>query len=201
MTKQAWLVKGKPSGRASVRILIIIMLLLAAPSEQAFAADPAANFVVKLFTDVCIPNIGQPTKVRTWAEEHHLAAITSPAALGIFVGTGNNGSAWAIPAASGSFALSIRGTSEACAVWARTADPAEVRTDFQKIMEGIKRPGIDVSIYQDVKSASPVGEAHSLVYSVGGSGQPNGLLFTMLTAEHPGGAFQASLQAAVSKKP
>jgi hypothetical protein len=178
----------------SIRIFTAVALLLMA--VQPATADPAAAFLTKLFIDVCVPNLGRPTKVREWAELHHLGQIQSPTALAVFVGPGDGGAAWAIPAPEGSFALSIRGMTKGCAVWARAADPGEVMTNFKKIVEGVKRPGIEVTVDKDTVSPSPVGEAHALVYNVTAPGAPTSFEFTMLTAERPGGAFQASMQAA-----
>jgi hypothetical protein len=177
-----------------MRILTVATLLLIA--VQPATADPAAAFLTKLFIDVCVANLGQPAKVREWAEQHHLGQIQSPAALAVFVGPGGNGAAWAIPAAAGSFALSIRGMTQACAVWARAADPGEVMANFKTIVEGVKRPGIEITPDKDTVSPSPVGEAHALVYNVKAPGAPTSFEFTLLTAERPGGAFQASMQAA-----
>jgi hypothetical protein len=177
-----------------MRILTVVALLLIA--VQPATADPAAAFLTKLFIEVCVPNLGQPAKVREWAEQHHLGQIQSPTALAVFVGPGGNGAAWAVPAAAGSFALSIRGMTQACAVWARAADPGEVMTNFKTIVEGVKRPGIEVTVDKDTVSPSPVGEAHALVYNVTAPSAPTSFEFTLLTAERPGGAFQASLQAA-----
>jgi hypothetical protein len=160
------------------------------------AADPAADFLAKLFITVCVPNLGQPMKVRDWAEQRRLQQIQDPVALGIFVGPGDQGAAWAIPAAEGSFVLSIRGTTQACAVWARAADPSEVIKSFRTIIDGVRRPGIEVTVDQDIVSATPIGEAHSLVYNVTAPNAPTSFEFTLLTAERPGGAFQASMQAA-----
>jgi hypothetical protein len=173
-------------------IAIALMLI----AVQPVAADPAAAYVTKIFIDACIANLGQPTKVREWAEQHHLGQIQAPAALGLFVGAGSNGTAWAIPTAQGSIALSIRGTTQACAAWARTADPNEVMTNFKKIVEGTKRPGIEITVDKDTTLPGPVGEIHALVYNVTAPGAPTSFEFTLLTAEPPGGAFQASLQAA-----
>lgn len=184
-----------------MRIIILAAFTWFAACGTSWATDAAADFVVKLFTNVCIPNIGQPANVRAWVEQQHLASLTDPTALEVFVGRGDKGAAWAVPANAGSFALSIRGTTEACAVWARNADPSEVQSSFERIVEGVKRPGIDVKIEQDTRSPSKVGEAHSLIYSVTGPSRTSGFLFTLLTAEHTGGAFQASIQVAVGKRP
>jgi hypothetical protein len=85
---------------------------------------------------------------------------------------------------------------QACAVWARAADPGEVTTSFKMMVEGVKRPGIEITPDKDAISPSPVGEAHALVYNVKAPGAATSFEFTLLTAERPGGAFQASMQAA-----
>jgi hypothetical protein len=97
------------------RIILTAILIIAAPAF-AVADKPNANFALRLFIDACVPNMGQPDKTRAWAAERHLQEVSAPAALEVFVGAGTKGSAWAVPSSLGSFALSIRGTTEACAV-------------------------------------------------------------------------------------
>lgn len=178
-------------------VLLIVLVAVSGTSRSALAEDAPANFLVKLFATVCIPSVGQADKVRAWATEHHLPEITAPVALDVFVGSGGKGIAWAVPSAVGSFALSVRGTSEACAVWARTAAPTDAETLFRTTLEGAKRPGVDVSIIKDTRDPSPSGVIHTLVYSVSGADKlKGGFLYTMQTVERPGGPFQASLQAA-----
>jgi hypothetical protein len=175
-------------------------LILATISPVA-AADPAAEFLTKLFTDVCVSNLGQPTKVREWAEQHHLAQMTNPGALGVFVGPGDNGAAWGVPAAEGGFILSIRGMTQGCAVWARSADPGEVRTYFTKIIEGIRRPGIDVTVDKNTTEPSPFGEFRALAYNITAPKASTSFEFILMTAERPGSTFQASMQVATAGAP
>ncbi len=178
-------------------VLLSILLAAIATPEVAAGEDAPANFLVKLFMTVCIPNVGQPEKVRAWAAEKRLEEVTSPTALQVFVGPGDKGAAWAVPSAFGSFALSIRGGSQACAVWARAANPTDVETMFRTILDGVTRPGVDVSIVKDTRDQSPSGIVRTLIYSVSGTDkQRGGFLYTMQTAERAGGAFQASLQSA-----
>ena len=176
-----------------------LAVVLALGSQASFAGDAASGFVVGLFMKVCVPNMGQPSKVQAWAEDRHLREITDPVPLKVFVGEGSQGKAWAVPTQYGSFALSIRGTTQACAVWARAADPDEVETDFKRLIEGSKRPGLNVTVFEDQVSSSPAGKVHELVYQLSAAGAPTGFLFTMLTVERPGSAFQASLQVAAAK--
>jgi len=179
----------------STRLWTALAMLLAVV-QPAAAVDPAAQFMVKLFTTVCVPNLGQPTKVREWAQGRHLGEIQNPVALGVLVGPGDKGAAWAVPASEGNFALSIRGTTQACAVWAQAANPGDVRTLFKQIIEGVRRPGVEITVDKDTVSPSPVGEARALVYNVTAPNAPTTFEFTLLTAERAGGAFQASMQAA-----
>jgi hypothetical protein len=127
--------------------------------------------------------------------------VTEPQALRVFVGDGDKGAAWAVPAQAGNFALAIRGMTEGCTVWAQRADPKEVEANFKTIVEGVKRPGLNVKIESDTTSPSPVGQARALVYSMFANGTRTGFVFTMLTAERAGGPFQASLQVAPSRSP
>jgi len=181
---------------ASRRVLAATTILIAFGAPPARAADPAANFLVRLFAEVCVPNMGQPSKVRDWANQKRLPSVSNPAALQVFVGKGDKGEDWFVPSKTGNFALSIRGTTEACAVWASEADPAESDALFRKIIEGVKRPDLAVMILDEKKVPTPVGEARSLVYGVRPTAGQGGFTFTLLTSEKPGGVFQASMQAA-----
>jgi hypothetical protein len=178
----------------------LLALLFALAPLSAVADDPRANAVLRLFIDACVPNMGQPDKIRGWAQDQHLQEISAPAALGLFVGAGTKGAAWSVPSPLGSFALSIRGITEACAVWARAADPDDVAAGFKKLMEGVSRPDLDVGIDSDTTATTPSGQVHSTVYHVWPSSGTSGYAFTLLTAERPGGAFQASIQVASASR-
>jgi hypothetical protein len=167
---------------------------------SARAGDPKANALLRLFSEACVSSMGQPDKVRAWATEQRLQEVTAPAALGVFVGAGTNGAAWEVPSLLGSFALSIRGITEGCAVWARAADPDDVAAGFKQLMEGVGRPGLDVGVESDTTTSTPVGQARSLVYHVWVSAGKYGYAFSLLTAERAGGAFQASIQVARASK-
>lgn len=167
-------------------------------SSQAIAADPSANIVIKIFIDACVPNMGRPDQVRAWATDKHLAPVTADAALAVFVGPGTHGNAWAVPSNAGSFALSIRGITQACAVWARAADPGEVEALYKKLILGAAQPGLEITTILGKSDPTPAGQARSLVYHLKAQGASSGFVFTMLTAEHAGSAFQASLQVAKS---
>ena len=176
--------------------ILISLLVVGVTSTTAVAEDASASFVTQLFMNVCIPNAGQAEKIRAWALEKKLVAVTAPSALDVFVGAGDGGAAWAVPTSFGSFALSIRGKTHACAAWARAADPAEVEGNFRKILEGAARPGLVVKVIKDENAPGPTGVMHTLIYAVSNAGnEGRGYLYTLQTAEKTGGAFQATLQA------
>lgn len=179
-----------------------MLLALSAAAKAAVADDAAANFLTKLFITACIANAGQPDKVRAYASDRHLQQVTSPAALDVFVGSGGKGGAWAVPSAIGSFALSIRGNTEACSVYARLASPSEVERLFRTIVEGAARPGVDVKVIKESHDQSPSGDVHTLVYDVSRTDTSRGsFVYSMQTAEKAGGPFQASLQVALATRP
>lgn len=179
------------------RLILTSLLVVGITSTTAVADDASASFVTRLFINVCVPNVGQAENVRAWALEKKLVEVTAPAALEVFVGAGDGGAAWAVPTSFGSFALSIRGKTHACAAWARAADPVEVEGNFRKILEGAARPGVVVKVVEDANAPGPTGVIHTLVYAVSNAGDAGrGNLYTLQTAEKPGGAFQATLQAA-----
>ena len=179
------------------RLILISLLVVGITSTTAVADDASASFVTRLFMNVCIPNVGQAEKVRAWALEKKLVEVTAPSALEVFVGAGNGGVAWAVPTSFGSFALSIRGETHACAAWARAADPVEVEGNFRKILEGAARPGLVLKVIKDENAPGPTGVIHTLIYAASNAGNDRrGYLYTLQTAEKTGGAFQATLQAA-----
>ena len=180
-----------------MRILVVTLVLITAAITPARAADdPAANVILRAFMGICIPDMGYPDRIRAYAQDNHLPVITDTTALTMFSGSEDKGEAWALPSPYGNFALSIRSKTQACAVWARHADPQLIETDFRKIVEGSKRPGLDLTIYQDKTTTGPYGKNRELVYLEQIDGANWGFAFTMLTAEHDGGPFQASLQVA-----
>ena len=178
------------------RLILSSLLVVGIASTTAVADDASASFVTRLFINVCVPNVGQPENVRAWALEKKLTEVTALSALEVFVGAGDGGAAWAVPTSFGSFALSIRGKTHACAAWARAADPAEVEGNFRKLLEGAARPGVVVKVVADANAPGPT-VIHTLIYAVSNAGNDRrGYLYTLQTAEKTGGAFQATLQAA-----
>ncbi|WP_408367849.1 NMCC_0638 family (lipo)protein [Paraburkholderia sediminicola] len=93
----------------------------------------------------------------------------------------------------------VRGTTRACAVWTRAVDPGDIEADFHKLIDGSKHPGLNLTVVEDKILPSPAGQLHELVYQMSATDSATGFVFTLLTAENPGGAFQASLQVAAAR--
>ena len=175
-----------------------VLLLIAVATRPALADDAAANFATRLFIEACVPNMGQPDRIRAWAAQKQLPQISSPAALSVLVGAGPKGSAWYVPSALGRFALSIRGLTEACAVYAQQAGPAEIEALFRKLIEAVRRPGIEVSVVDDKETATAAGKTRVLAYQIRPPNGAKGFVFLLIAAQNPNGAFQASMQVAAA---
>jgi hypothetical protein len=104
--------------------------------------------------------------------------------------------AWSVPGPGTQwFALSLRGAIGACAVWAQEADPQQVLSAFLKGVADPANSAVTVRKVGEKTSTTPFGTLTMLLYLIAGKA-PGGFLFTVLTSERPGGAFQASLQVA-----
>ena len=171
---------------------IILPLMLF--SSPVLADDPAATSVTKLFMQACVPNMGRPDQVRSWAKASNFPEITAPQWLKIFVGEGTHGGAWTVILPTGNFAVSIRGISEGCVAWAQAANVAEATSNFQRLVEGVRRPGLTVSVAEDKTIDSPFGHIRSLTYKIMPNQGQTGYEFILVTVERSGGPFQVSME-------
>jgi hypothetical protein len=109
--------------------------------------------------------------------------------------------AWSVPGPGPQwFALSLRGALGACAVWAQQADPQQVLSGFLKGVADPANPDVTVRKVGEKTSTTPFGRLTMMLYLIERKA-PGGFLFTVLTSERPGGAFQASLQVAPVSEP
>ena len=108
----------------------------AAPSDLR-----ASNDLLELFTQVCMKNLGHPDGVQAWAASHTLASVQAPAAITAYVGAGEGGAVWAVPLNSGLFALAIRASTKACAVYAERADPRPVEAEIAHLVDALRQRG------------------------------------------------------------
>jgi hypothetical protein len=135
------------------------------------------------------PGSPTPTAPPTPAEPGPPAALRVQAA------------AWSVPGPGPQwFALSLRGAIGACAVWAQQADPRQVSSEFLKGVAQPANPDVTVRKVAEKTSTTKFGVLTMMIYLIAGKA-PGGFLFTVLTSERPGGAFQASLQVAPVSEP
>lgn len=183
---------------ARIATKVFAIIVLAFVSDKSLAADPAANFVLHLFTDACLPNTGNPAGVRAFAEQRRLTPVSEQRWLDMFVGPGD-GAAWILSAQGYRFALSIRGLSHACAVWAPKANPEDVESGFRALVGIVGRAAnAEPQNIKDETTATPAGRVHTLVIGITRPGANGALVFTLLGAENSNQAFQVSLQEALA---
>ena len=202
LIKAAAVVCGALLGIELISIVSVKILALvgAAPnlSEPALSevgqahppSDPSAIAAGQLFTDACLAHIGHPDQVRAWAADNQLNVITDPASLHDYAGDGPKGGAWQLRDNEGNLLLSIRAESEACAVWARKADPADAAEVFKGAIEALKQPDSNMAVTGDETPSTPRGKAHVLKYELFTPSTGMAAVFSMITAAQAGGPYQ-----------
>jgi len=121
---------------------------------------------------------------------------TAPPAPGPAAASAVQPAAWSVPGPGPQwFALSLRGALGACAVWAQQADPQQVMSGFLKGVADPVNPDVTVRKVGEKTSTTEFGTLTMMLYLIERKAT-GGFLFTVLTSERPGGAFQASLQVA-----
>jgi hypothetical protein len=192
--------KARLRGHVLTAPFLTCCALLAYLAPSATFADTNANVLIQLFNSACVQNMGHPDDTRRWAADNHLTALTHPDALKLFVGDNpvGKGAAWNVPSATASrLALSLRGMTEACTVYAEQADAGALEKMFLQEIIQTTRPGIEVRKDSEKIEHTRVGTAKQLVYIVTKTGLADkGYEFILTTAEHPGGPYQASIQVA-----
>ncbi|MDP9127400.1 MAG: hypothetical protein M3N08_03955 [Pseudomonadota bacterium] len=178
---------------AAAVLTATLAFLASAPTAKA--SDPATDNLVKLYLNLCVPSMGQPENVRSFAAQNNLVPIKDDATLAPLLGPGQKGAAWTIPSSLGAYMISVQDATGACAVWAQTADPGEVKGNFDIIIRGLNGAGIVVKMDKDVTTTTPAGEQHTIAYNVTQASAHVTFEFTMITVDHAGGPFRASLQA------
>jgi hypothetical protein len=200
-----------------VKFHLLPPLLLLGSMATAAAEDTNAQYLSRLFGQACLANLGRPEATRQWAVDHRLTPVTDPAAFAVFAGPGTKPpeappaaetpgpapgpaavqpAAWFVPGpGKQAFVLSLRGAIGACAVWAQAADPEGVTNAFLNGVRDPEKPDIEVRDVGQRVSTTPFGKLTIIFYAIEAAAR-RGFLFTVITSERPGGAFQASLQVA-----
>ena len=169
---------------------VILSAVLATPVLAADRAQSAKE-LFQLFSDACIANRAAPDDVKAWADDHHLEAVQSSGALQTFAG-GDDGAVWEARMPSSAFALALRASGGACAVYGDKLDPAVVENLVRGFADELQGAGRQIVVVKDDKSPADHGAQRSLVYLADG---PSGkLTLAMIVNEKPGGAYQATIQ-------
>lgn len=159
------------------------------------AQDQNAVFLLQIYNNVCLRFLNKPDQVRAWAKEKELPPITDQSVRDSFVGPGALSDAWIVPSPTGDrFAVSIRAATQGCAAWAIKADPNYVIPAFIQQIEGFARPGYEIRKDNDESHDTPFGISRSMSYYMRNTTNDVGFEFSAVTAERPGGVFQATLQ-------
>ena len=184
------------------RSILVAGLALAA---QVRAADDAnAGILIKMFGEACAASLGRPDDARAYVEKNKLAPVTGPAMLKLMAGEGEAGAAWSArnPATRKNFAVSIRGETQTCAVWAETVDPAQLEAMFRRLVEAVTRPGVTVALEKEDAVPTKTGTGKLLAYRVTNAAAQNHWLFAMIAADKPGSLFAgAPIQAQLFVSP
>lgn len=160
-------------------------------TEPASAGDASAAFLANLFVEACVPHLGQPDQVREWALSRGLKRIEEAKGRAAVVGSGGKGEAWSVPSADGSFALSLRGETGSCAVWAQKTAAADALSLFQTLVESVAGAGVDLHVERDEAGAG----RRLLTYEAEAPGAGAVFEFTLLTLDRPDALYQAMMEA------
>ncbi len=187
--------KSKKRAKVAGAAVLAVALAFGIAAAPAGAQDQNAVFLIQLYNNVCLRFLNKPDEVRAWAREKQLPPITDQGVRDSFVGPGARGDAWIVPSPTGDrFAISIRAATQGCAAWAIKADPNYVIPAFIQQIEGFARPGYEVRKDNEESHDTPFGIGRSMSYYMRNLSNNVGFEFSAVTAERPGGVFQATLQ-------
>lgn len=159
------------------------------------AEDPRANSLVLVFTEVCLPNVGNPDAVYAWAAEKKLAPVTNPEGRKVFVGDGNEGAAWFFRVADITAVLSIRSQTKTCAIYGEKADVEAFQKWFDSIVSTIVGGGAKATTLMDQDQVGEFGHhVGKMILLKGFEKPPAWRVMTLITNERPGGAYQVTMQ-------
>ena len=163
-------------------------------ANRVNAADYNAEVTFRMFTATCMRRLGVIAEIQSWAKDARLRPITEPSALSTFVGPGPGakGGAWVLPSPNDrKFTLSVRDSSQSCAVWAEAGDPVTAESLFRKMVTDAARPGTKVSTDDDVSFTTATGKARLLTMAVTDTGG-DGFQFTFMAGDQTGNFFSGA---------
>lgn len=158
--------------------------------------DQQANAATRLFMDACAANLGDEPKLKAWIRENKLRP-TDPS-FSQKVLQGQSGEVWSATNQVGDF-LVIVGSPYRCAVWARRANARLAVENFQKLVKGVERPGLSVSLEKDQEFQGQGGKYRQVAYMLKKQGSAAGWAMLATTSESAAAEVQVRLTVSVAK--
>ena len=195
----------------SYRSFFVALFLLAAlaalsacgKKNSEVSEQQEAQQVAELFGNQCVNNLGHLERVKAWAGSRNLQEITNPDARKVYVGDAG-GSAWIMKTNTNIMIVALREGTQECAVFGAHADPAAFADYFDQVVQVMAKP---LGGPEAVKTPEPdkteqspygqhIGKTRTLPLKDGHS-----ITVAMFTFQNPGGAYQVSLQTAITSAP
>lgn len=165
------------------------------------SAQEQANVFTATFKEVCLDGNGKLDNIRDWAERHHMQEVNGVDARKVYTGSSEAGHAWWMKVDGTFFVIASRVPSSACAVFTSAADPAQVQ-DYVKQLPGMfSGEWPNVVAIPDKDESGPFGHRRGRAILLSTANGARTLLITSIFNEHPGGPYQATLQASRTSMP
>ena len=156
-------------------------------------ADQQANAVARLFMDGCTANLGDEPKLNEWIRQNKLRPTDSGFAQKVL--QGQPGEVWSATSQIGDF-LVVVGSPYRCAVWARRANARLAVEHFQRLVKGVERPGLSVTLEKDQEIQGQGGKYRQVVYMLRKQGSAAG--WAMLATASESAAAEVQVRFTVS---
>jgi hypothetical protein len=182
-----------------IRLLCIAVLAISfAFSVHPAHADSGAASLISTFESACIESNGSQEFIRKWVHKEQFEEVTGTDARKLYAGTVNAGYAWFKQTKSTILIVAIRTPMNSCAVFSSKA----TQNTIMEYMEGLPRKfagrwPISTNIKDDTRKEE-FGTRRGRVITFGTSREPVSVMITAIANEHPGGPYQATIQAGFS---
>jgi hypothetical protein len=177
---------------SAVRVCLLSLSLFVVAAPAHSDDKTAASDMFDLFAQACLQDPGNPDSTRAWATSHNLTVLTNPRGIQVFAG-GPGGAAWQTLEHGAPLVLSIRAVSGVCAVFVGSVDTAALSSSFERLIASLSTKFGPSERLPDRTAAGQFGmRTQKVVMEQVANHKLR--IFTLVTDERPGGAFQATLQ-------
>lgn len=164
------------------------------------SAQEKPGALISTFEEVCMAGNGKPEFVRDWAQRRHLQEVDSVDGRKIYTGGTEGGHAWWMQVGSTFIVVAFRVSSATCAVFSSASDSGEIQTYLRKLPERVSGKWPTHVTLPDKNESGAFGLRAGRAFLFSRLPQPGTMLVTSIFNEKPGGAYQATLQAAFSSE-